>query len=432
MNRYSSLLPDTVTLDGQGAIEIAGHNLRELADGWGTPLYLFDGATFNNQVDKLRVAMKVYPGESEITYAGKAYLSLSMARKLVESNLGIDVVSLGELILSRKAGFGPECVHLHGNNKSEEELTYALEWGVHSIVVDSLEELEFLEGLAERLDKTGRIWLRITPGVEIDIHPYVQTGNKASKFGLPVEDGQAAEAIRRAMRSSRLELTGLHIHLGSQIHQGEPFFEAIATLAQLAEQEGFVPRELSPGGGWGVPYAPGDPDEDVSHWLEAVSLSLQKEFGRRGWELPRLVLEPGRWLVARAGVALYKVGVVKTAGDGTCFVAVDGGMADNPRPALYQARYTALLPERPEAEPAITASVVGKFCESGDELIEQVSLPEVHRGDLLMIPVAGAYQLSMSSNYNMAPRPAVLWLEQGRVEVLQKREQPELTGWWVD
>ncbi len=432
MNRYLSLLPDTVMKNALGAMEIAGHSLDGLANSWGTPLYLFDAATIRNQAESLRTALRAYPGQSEITYAAKAYFSLGMARKLAALKLGVDVVSMGELVMARKAGFDPECVHLHGNNKSEEELTYALEWGVHSIVVDSLEELEFLEGLAARQGKTARIWLRVTPGVEIDIHPYVQTGSKASKFGLPVDDGQAAEAIRRAKRSQRLELTGLHIHLGSQIHQIEPFFTAITTLAALAEQEGFVPEELSPGGGWGVPYAPGDPDENVSRWIEAVTQSLQQEFGRRGWPLPRLVLEPGRWLVARAGVALYRVGVVKTAGDGSCLVAVDGGIADNPRPALYQSRYTALLPERPDAETTITASVVGKFCESGDELIERVELPEVHRGDLLMIPVAGAYQLSMSSNYNMASRPAVLWLEQGVVEALQKRERPEEKGWWVD
>ncbi len=433
MNRYSNLLPDATRINAHGALEIAGHSLRQMANSWGTPLYLYDAATIRNQVERLRAALTTYPGESEITYAGKAYFSLGMARKLAALQLGVDVVSLGELVVARKAGFGPECVHLHGNNKSEEELARALKWGVHSIVVDSLEELEFLEELAQRVDKTARIWLRITPGVEIDIHPYVQTGAKASKFGLPVADGQAAEAIRRAKRSTRLELTGLHIHLGSQIRQGEPFFEAIATLAQLAEQEGFVPQELSPGGGWGVPYAPGDPDEDVTRWVQSVSQSIQQEFvERRGWPVPKLVLEPGRWLVARAGVALYRVGVVKTAGDGTQFVAVDGGMSDNPRPALYQAQYTALLPERPDAQPTITAAVVGKFCESGDELIERVDLPEVQRGDLLMIPVAGAYQLSMSSNYNLAPRPAALWLEPGRVEALQQRERPEEAGWWVE
>ncbi len=432
MDRLSSLLPDTAKIGPQGSLEIDGQNLRALAETWSTPVYLYDGATVRNQAAKLRVAMQGYPGESEITYAGKAYFSLGMARKLAQMQLGVDVVSLGELVVARKAGFDPDRVHLHGNNKSEEELRYALEWGVHSIVVDSLEELEFLEDIADRLGKIGRIWLRITPGVEIDIHPYVQTGGKASKFGLPVGDGQAVEAIRRAVRSPRLKLTGLHIHLGSQIHQGEPFSGAIAILTELAEQVGFIPLELSPGGGWGVPYAPGDPEEDVSEWIETVSQSVQREFGRRGWPLPRLTVEPGRWLVARAGVALYRVGVVKRAGNGACFVAVDGGMSDNPRPALYQAHYTALLPERPDAETSMTAAVVGKFCETGDELIEQVRLPEVHRGDLLMIPVAGAYQLSMSSNYNMAPRPAALWLEGGNVEALQKRESPEEEGWWVE
>ncbi len=450
------LFPVSAGRDAAGGLTIAGLSLRPLAEQYGTPLYLYDGATVREHACLLREALgEQYPGRSEITYAAKAYFSLGMARRLAEIGLGVDVVSLGELAVARQAGFLPERVHLHGNNKSEDELAAALEWGVQAIVVDSLEELETLDCLADaRLkpgQKSARIWLRISPGVVVDSHTYLQTAHHTSKFGLTTEGGQAAEAIRRARTSRRLHLAGLHTHLGSQIFEVEPYRQAVARLAELAEITGFVPEELSPGGGWGVPYVSGQADGgpaseadtacgssgtggrggDPLPWIRAVAEAVQTEFGRRGWPLPRLVIEPGRWLVARAGIALYSIGTTKTAGDGTRFVAVDGGMADNPRPALYQARYSACLAERPDAEAVQKVSVVGKFCESGDQLIPEIGLPEVRRGDLLVMPVAGAYQLSMASNYNLAPRPAALWLEQGRVEVLQPRERLEGGGWWM-
>jgi diaminopimelate decarboxylase len=322
-------------------------------------------------------------------------------------------------------------VHLHGNNKSEHELVAALEWGIHCIVVDSLDELVFLEQIAARLNRPAHIWLRVTPGVDVDTHPYLQTGTHATKFGLPISGGQAAEAIRRAKGSQWLNLTGLHMHLGSQIRHSQPYADAIKLLVELAQQEAYIPSEISPGGGWGVPYRTEDEIVDEKQWIDTVSTAVQETFGSRGWPLPRLILEPGRWLVARAGVAVYTVGVTKHASDGTYFVSVDGGMSDNPRPALYHAQYSALMVDRPDAEPVIKTTIAGKYCESGDELISGIMLPEVHRGDLLAVPVAGAYQLSLSSNYNLAPRPVVLWLEPGRVEVLQQREFPHLQGWWV-
>lgn len=430
MDQLKSILPITAGRDSAGRLTIAGQTLRELANQFGTPLYLYDAETVRGQVKRLREQLTAhYPGSYEITYAGKAYLSAAYACRLAQMDLGVDVVSLGEMAAARKGGFAPERVHLHGNNKSLDELQAAVEWGVQAIVVDSLEELETLEALAERLDRTARIWLRISPGVKVDSHSYLQTAHLSSKFGLPVEGGAAAEAIRRAMASKRLHLSGLHTHLGSQFFEAAPYEEALARLMELAEENGFVPEELSPGGGWGVPYLPGQPESDPGPWIQTVANALVAECQKRTWPLPRLVIEPGRWLSARAGLALYSVGTTKTTGDGTNIVAIDGGMADNPRPALYQAIYTAFLADRPDAASVMKASVVGKFCESGDRLIEGVELPEVHRGDLLVIPVAGAYQLSMASNYNLSSRPAVLWLEPGRVEVLQPRE--DITeGWW--
>jgi diaminopimelate decarboxylase len=427
------LFPQTAAINPDGCLSIAGHDLTELAARWGTPLYVYDAETIRAQVVELQaLARQHYPGASQLTYAAKAYFSLGMARRLAALGLGVDVVSMGELKIAQKAGFAPGIAHLHGNNKSARELEAAARWGVQSIVVDSLEELEFLDGLTDKLDLTARIWLRVTPGIHVDTHAYRQTAHPASKFGLPVSDGQAAEGIRRARESQRLRLTGLHTHLGSQVFEAEPYRRAVAALFELAQSQGFVMDEISPGGGWGVRYTDADSCEGVETWVQAVAQAVVEQARRFDVPLPKLVLEPGRLIVARAGVALYTVGTHKTASDGTRIVAVDGGLADNPRPALYQADYTALLANRADATTTQTASVVGKFCESGDRLIAEVQLPEVKRGDVLVMPAAGAYQLSMASNYNLADRPAVLWLERGEVQVLQNREQIDESGWWVE
>lgn len=428
----SDLLPISAGRDAVGRLQIAGFDLHALAEQFGTPLYLYDARTIQNQAAVLQTLLAGnYPAAFDITYAAKAYFSLGMARKLAGLNLGVDVVSLSELVVAREGGFLPERVHLHGNNKSAEELRYALDWGVQAIVVDSLEELSFLESLAAKAGKQARIWLRITPGVTVDTHKYIQTAHHASKFGLSIAGGQAAQGIRRAVASPHLQLTGLHTHLGSQFFQAEPYRQAIGMLMDLAEREGYIPEELSPGGGWGVPYTDKAAVNDPQAWVETVTSSVVEAYQKRGWPLPKLLIEPGRWMVARAGVALYTIGTTKQAGDGSFFVAVDGGLADNPRPALYQAQYSACLIDRPDAEGTIKSTIVGKFCESGDQLIEGVMLPEVERGDLLAIPVGGAYQLSMASNYNLAARPAVLWLEEGQFEVLQRRELPHMGGWWM-
>jgi diaminopimelate decarboxylase len=425
------LFPESTVFSEASGIIVAGRNLVELAREWGTPLYIYDGATIRGQVLQLQELLrKYYGGPAQVTYAAKAYFSLAVARHLAELGLGVDVVSLGELGVARRAGFEPGAVHLHGNNKSSAEMKAAIDWGVQAVVVDSLEELDVLAELAAVAQKQTRIWLRITPGITVDTHHYTQTAHPASKFGLPIQDGQAALAIRRALAQPWLKLTGLHTHLGSQFFETGPYQQAIDMLVELADGEGYIPEEISPGGGWGVPYHLDGMSSSPRPWIEAVGSALQAACGRKGWPLPRLVVEPGRWMVARAGVALYTVGTTKTASDGTHLVAVDGGLADNPRPALYQAKYTACLAGNPLARPVQRCALVGKFCESGDILIQEVDLPAVQRGDVLAVPVAGAYQLSMASNYNLAARPPVLWLDEGQVQVMQKREWPQESGWW--
>ena len=426
------LLPISVNTSPQGILTIANQDLDLLADQYGTPLYLYDAATIHYQVNTLNKLLKqVYPGQSLVAYAAKAYFSEGFSRKLAAMGLGVDVVSLGELELALRGGFPPDAIHLHGNNKSEAELSAALQINAQAIVVDSLDELDFLEKLAARLNHKARIWLRVTPTVQGHTHAHIDTSGANSKFGLHIENGQAAAAIRYARASAWFDLAGLHTHLGSQLFEPHTYREAVHQLYQLAQSEDFRPQEFSPGGGWGVRYTAGDPDDHYALWVEAVCGTVVEECARLGWPLPRLVLEPGRSLVGRAGVALYRVGAQKTTPSGLRLVAVDGGLADNPRQALYQARYTALAVRQANPGAVTQARLVGKFCESGDVLIPEVFLPPVERGDLILVPVAGAYQLSMSSNYNLAPRPAVLWLAENGVELLQKREVPYELGWWM-
>jgi diaminopimelate decarboxylase len=426
------LFPISTTLNSNNQLAIAGHSLTDLVKNFGTPLYFYDGFTIRHQVKALQTAfVKHYPGDSLIAYAGKAYFSLGMATELAKLGVGSDVVSLGEIRVAQRAGFSPEGVHLHGNNKTQAELEAALDWGIQAIVVDNLDELDFLEELAKKKGITARIWLRITPDLDVNTHPHIETSHSASKFGLHITNGQAAKAIRKAKSSKWFNLVGIHTHLGSQLFDAAPYQKAIEMLYALAENENFIPAELSPGGGWGVRYNESDPSDAPEPWVETVSKTVVKECTRLGWPLPRLVLEPGRWIVARAGVALYQIGTQKDTPDGTHIVAVDGGMADNPRMALYGAQYTGIIANRPLDTLEVESKVVGKFCESGDVLINSVLLPSVKRGDVLAIPASGAYQLSMSSNYNFAVRPAVLWLEPEEVRMIQCCEKPEKSAWWT-
>lgn len=425
-----SIFPRTALVENHH-LSVAGCELAALAAQYGTPLYVYDAATVEHQVAYLKRLLQVhYPAGSSIAYATKAYFSLAFAQKLVALGTGADLITMGDIRTAQRAGFSPELLHLHGNNKSAEELTAALQWGIGAIVVDSLDELAFLELIAAQLQIKARIWLRITPDIQVDTHHHIQTSHVSSKFGLHVADGQADLAIQQALKSKWIDLVGLHTHLGSQLRDTAVYQAAISKIYAVAAANGFIPREFSPGGGWGVRYTEKDTENDAEAWIAAISKSVQSECASRGWALPHLVIEPGRFTVAQAGVALYAVGAQKQTPEGQHIIAVDGGIADNPRVALYNAQYTALIANRADMPCDVPCRVVGKFCETGDVLIEEVSLPEAARGDILAIPAAGAYQLSMASNYNFATRPTVLWLEGGKAEVMQQREQIEGHIWW--
>jgi diaminopimelate decarboxylase len=427
--RLAPILPLTAGVNAAGHLTIGGCDAAELARQFGTPLYVLDEATIRAQARAYKSAFAAHYPDSSVAYASKAYLSLALARILAEEGLGLDVVSGGELFVAYRAGFPLERVHFHGNNKSPEELDLALELGVGRIVVDNRHELQLLSDLAARRGVTAAILLRLSPGVDPHTHAYNTTGLVDSKFGLPIVTGQAEEAVAEALRLPGLRLLGLHAHIGSQILELAPYRQTIATMfdfaAAMRARYNFVLAEFSPGGGWGITYTPEQESPTVPAIAETIATAVRQNAARVGLPLPRLFVEPGRSIVGRAGVALYTVGAIKDIPGVRCYVAVDGGMADNVRPALYGARYVALAANRLHEPGTQTVTIAGKYCESGDILIQEATLPPLAAGDLLAIPAAGAYCLALSSNYNLALRPAVVMVCGGAARLIRRRETYE-------
>lgn len=428
------IFPITAGISSENTLQIAGHNLRKLANDFNTPLYLYDAATIRTQIHEIHRALTdYYPGEASIAYASKAYLSGKFASVMAKEEIDLDVVSYAEAQIALHNGFRPDRIHLHGNNKSYEELTLAIENDFHSIVLDNFDEIEMAQEVAQLLGKTARVWIRITPDMHVATHPYTETSARNSKFGFHMVNGDAEKAIRTVENKQNLKLTGLHFHLGSLLFDADVYIAAIEEIFKLIERTGVTLEELSPGGGWGIRYTPSAPQNPVDNWIAPISNTIVRNCQRRKIALPKLSLESGRFIVGRAGVALYTVGTVKDGLNDKIIAAIDGGMADNPRPALYDSTYCAAIVEDPLGDPAEhPVRIVGKFCESGDELISAAKLPRPKFGQHLAIPASGAYQLSMASNYNLATRPAVLWLEENESPMaLQARELPEISSWWA-
>ncbi|WIG61659.1 MAG: Diaminopimelate decarboxylase [Ktedonobacterales bacterium] len=423
---HAQLWPDTATVDANGRLRLAGIDASAPAHEYGTPLYVFDEATLRGQCQSFRRAFAQRWPESAIAYAGKAYLAPALCALLAEEGLELDTVSAGEFGVALASGYPAARIHLHGNFKPDAELAAALDAGIGRIVVDSLDELARVEALAREQGRPAAIWLRLCPDVPTETHAYTQTGHADSKFGLDVASGVADEAAARAIASPWLDLAGLHAHVGSQLFDMRPAAEVVTFLcafaARLRDEHGANIRELSPGGGLGVAYASDKIAPTIDEYAEAVTDALHAAIERHRLASPRLIVEPGRAIVARAGVALYTVGPRKAVPGGTTFVAVDGGMGENPRPALYGVRYTAVLAERMRAPAAETVRIVGRYCESGDVLVEAAELPVAAPGELLAIPVSGAYHLPMASNYNLVPRPAVVWVRDGQARLARRRE----------
>ncbi len=404
-----------------GGLAVGGVPLAEVADRFGTPVYVLDEDEVRARARAWRAAL---PG-ADVAYAGKAFLSRAMIRWIEEEGLSLDVCSAGELELAVHSGFPAERIVLHGNAKSPGDMRAALRLGVGRIVIDGTGEIARLAALVPP-GARQRVLLRVVPGVTAGAHAAVRTGMDGQKFGLSVAGGEAEEAVARLLGQPRLELVGLHCHLGSQIAGLGPYVTAVRRLvpllARIRDRHGVTFPELDLGGGFAIAYRTGDPAVDPRTYAGQVMGELTLECGRFGLPLPRLTVEPGRWIAGPAGVALYRVLSVKSTG-GRTFVAVDGGMSDNPRPALYGVRYTVRLAGRSGAAPGRAVTVVGRHCEAGDVLAEDVELPaDLRPGDVLAVPASGAYHLSMASAYNLVGRPPVAAVSGGRARLLVRRE----------
>jgi len=420
------VLPITARQNAAGHLEIGGCDTVELAREFGTPLYVFDEETLRAQCRGYVQGLAAAYPHSLVLYACKAFINLALARLFQEEGLGLDVVSGGELYVAYKAGFPLERVYFHGNNKSADELSLALDLGVGRIVVDNFHELRLLNDLALQKGKRVPVLLRLSPGVDPHTHVAITTGIVDSKFGFLIATGQAESALQQALSLPGLEVIGLHAHIGSMVFELEPYRQTIEILldfaAQMQARYGFTPREFSPGGGWGIAYTEKDNPPALTQVIQTVTATLKEGAKQKGLPLPRLILEPGRSIIGRAGVALYTIGSSKEVPGVRKYVAVDGGMADNIRPAIYGAVYTALVANRLMAPPEETVTIAGKYCESGDVLIRDITLPRLMPGDILAVPASGAYCLAMASNYNMSLKVPVVLVRNGQARLIRRRE----------
>lgn len=422
-------LRGTMRVNATSHLEVGGCDMVWLAGQFGTPLYVLDEEYFRSQCRAYREELTgLYPNASVI-YASKALMNQAICKIIQEEGLGLDVVSGGEIYTAWKSEFPMDQVFFHGNNKAVEELKMALDCGIGQIVVDNLFELENINRLAVARGIKARVLFRLTPGIEAHTHSYTQTGQQDSKFGLGISDGVAENAIKYALTLKGVEVLGIHCHIGSQIFDLEPFKIAVQVmfdfLGKIHESTGFVASILDMGGGLGVFYHEGDQPASVKDCVNMIAKSVLKEAAARNYPLPKLVLEPGRSLVGEAGTTLYTIGSIKEIPNIRCYLAVDGGMADNPRVALYQAQYEGLVVNKANQEGNKLVTVTGKCCESGDMLIWDIELANPEPGDVLAIFTTGAYNYSMSSNYNRLPRPAMVLAYRGQAELVVARETYE-------
>ena len=421
------VFPRTARTNAIHHLEIGGCDTAALVHEFGTPLYIFDDEHLRARAREIDQAVRARWQNSLVLYATKAYFSPYLARLYLDAGLGLDVTSEGELAIARRIDFPRERIYLHGNNKTPAELRAALSMGVEHVVVDNLAEIELLAHVAAEVNVVPRVLLRLAPAIDPHTHRYLATGIAESKFGLPLANGDARRAAQLVKQhSAHLSFAGLHVHIGSQIFELEPYRDAIAAVLdfarELRDEMGLELQELDMGGGWGVAYT----DDQSTLSIETVIDTVVSVLSQRSFpNPPRLLFEPGRALVAQSAVALYTVGAVKEIPGLRTYVSVDGGMGDNVRPALYGAKYTARLANRMDDATTQHVAIAGRYCEQGDILIEEVALPHVEAGDLVAIPCAGAYQIPMASNYNLIPRPAVIAVREGEPRVIRRRETIE-------
>lgn len=419
----------TTKINDQGHLEIGGVDTVQLVEQFGTPLYVYDVALIRERARSFKQTFDKYGVKAQVAYASKAFSSIAMVQLIQEEGLSLDVVSGGELFTAITAKFSPEKIHFHGNNKSKEELLMALDYQIGCIVVDNFHELRLLTNLCEQRKQKVKVLLRVTPGIEAHTHDYILTGQEDSKFGFGLQNGQAEQAVRETLQSDWLQLLGVHCHIGSQIFETVGFVLAIRKiyeqLAKWKAQFGYEPIVVNLGGGFGIRYTDEDKPLPTSQYVEEMIMEVKQQVVQFNMNMPEIWIEPGRSLVGDAGTTLYKIGSTKEIPEIRKYVAIDGGMSDNIRPALYEAKYEAILANRPLAEQAEVVSIAGKCCESGDMLIWDLPLPKVDSEDILAVFCTGAYGYAMSNNYNRIPRPPVVFVEDGVATLVIKRESYE-------
>ena len=409
------LYPVGTVTNASGHLEIGGCDVVELAAEYGTPAYVFAVAEMRARAQAYTQAFAGHTDDFEVLFASKALPVTAAYRLFAEEGLSVDVASGGELTMALAAGYAPEKIYMHGNNKTDVELQLAESAGVGHLIIDSFDEIERCERV---LTGTQDVLIRVTPGIKPSTHSYIQTGQLDSKFGFGLENGSAAEAIQRVLASETLNLVGLHFHIGSQIFEIEPFRLAVEQLAQL---KGDWLRILDLGGGLGISYGEEDEPPEISSYVDLKFAAVKEFFG----DGIRILIEPGRSLVGTAGVTIYTVGTIKEIAGVRTYLSVNGGMSDNLRPMLYDAKYAAVIADRADDEANRVVTIAGSHCESGDILVRDVALADPQVGDILLTPATGAYGHSMANNYNGMPRPPVIFCEDGQSRVVVRRETYE-------
>lgn len=421
---------ENLSVNEKGHLAVGGIDTVELADQYGTPLYVMDEDLIRDTVRRFKASIdKYYGGAGLVCYASKAFCCKAMCRIMKEEGIGLDVVSGGELYTAASVDFPMEDVCFHGNNKTDEELSLALEKKVGRIIVDNIYELERLDKLAEKAGVTASIMYRIKPGIDAHTHDFVKTGQIDSKFGFALETGEAFEAVKAAIKLPNIDLVGLHCHIGSQIFDIDPFVHAaevmLGFIAKIKNELGFEVKQLNLGGGFGIKYVDSDTPVAYEKYMENVSVKVKEVCTEKGIAQPFILIEPGRSVAAPAGITLYKVGGIKEIPNIRTYVSIDGGMCDNPRYALYKSQYDIEVADRAGEPKTESITLAGKCCESGDLIGENMPVQHVEAGDTIAVLATGAYNYSMSSNYNRIPKPAVVMVANGKSRIVVKRETME-------
>lgn len=421
------MICDNLSVNEKGHLTFAGLDTVDLAKKYGTPLYLMDENKIREHIRTYKNAMERYfPKGSLPEFASKAFSIKQIYRIIAEEGIDIDVVSQGEIYTAVKAGFPMENCFFHGNNKTDSDILFAIENGVGFFIADNIEELEAIEEIAGEKGINQKVLLRVSPGIDPHTHIKISTGSTESKFGFPLETGDAIKAVEAVLKCQNITLCGFHCHVGSQIFESDPFITAadimFEFIADIKTIFGYTAEMLNLGGGFGVRYVESDPEIDYGEKIAEVAAVLDEKCQKYGIEVPKILMEPGRSLVADAGMTLYSVGSVKKIEGYKNYVSIDGGMTDNPRFTLYESEYTVEIANKMNCSKDFTATVAGRCCESGDLIGENFKITEPVRGDILAVCTTGAYNYSMASNYNRVPRPPVVMLSQGDSYLAVKRE----------